>query len=85
MELLAVKTEAGGAELHRHSVPGGHGQCHSAAAWIQTGSSLMFGGKITTAVSDQGLRRLLTWVFTALIVTVLFAMLVVELTLRWFR
>jgi len=28
---------------------------------------------------------MLTWVFTALLVTVLFAILVVELTLRWFR
>ena len=44
-----------------------------------------FGGKIATAVSDKGLRKLLTWVFTALVATVLFAILVVELTLRWFR
>jgi hypothetical protein len=33
---------------------------------------------------DQGLRRMLTWVFAALVLTVLFAILVVELTLRWF-
>jgi hypothetical protein len=33
---------------------------------------------------DQGLRRMLTWVFAALGLTVLFAILVVELTLRWF-
>jgi hypothetical protein len=32
---------------------------------------------------DQGLRRMLTWVFVALGLTVLFAILVVELTLRW--
>jgi len=28
---------------------------------------------------------MLTWVFTALVVSVLFAILVVELTLRWFQ
>ncbi len=50
-----------------------------------TGSDGMFGAKIATAVSDKGLRKLLTWVFTALVLTVLFAILVVELTLRWFR
>lgn len=44
-----------------------------------------FGAKIAPAVNDKGLRKLLTWVFTALVVTVLFAILVVELTLRWFR
>jgi hypothetical protein len=34
---------------------------------------------------DTGLRRMLTWVFAALAATVLFAVVVVELTLRWFR
>ena len=33
---------------------------------------------------DPGLRRLLKWVVGALILTVLFAILVVEITLRWF-
>jgi hypothetical protein len=33
--------------------------------------------------TDPGLRRMLKWVFAALILTVLFAVLVVELTLRW--
>jgi len=28
---------------------------------------------------------MLTWVLTALVLTVLFALLAVELTLRWFR
>jgi hypothetical protein len=35
--------------------------------------------------ADPGLRRMLTLVFAALILTVLFAVLVVELTVRWFR
>jgi hypothetical protein len=35
--------------------------------------------------TDRGLRIMLKWVFGALIVTVLFGMLIVELTLRWFR
>jgi hypothetical protein len=34
--------------------------------------------------ADDGLRRMLKWVFVVLILTVLFAVLVVELTLRWF-
>jgi hypothetical protein len=33
---------------------------------------------------DPDLRRMLKWVFGALILTVLFAILVVEITLRWF-
>lgn len=33
---------------------------------------------------DRGLRRMLTWVFAALVLTVLFAFLVVEITLRVF-
>lgn len=37
----------------------------------------------TSPESDPGLRRLLTWVFVVLIVTLLFAAVVVELTLRW--
>jgi hypothetical protein len=36
------------------------------------------------ASADSGLRRMMIWVFGALIVTVLFAILVVEFTLRWF-
>jgi hypothetical protein len=39
----------------------------------------------STVNADPGLRRMLKWVFGALILTVLFAVLVVELTLRWFR
>ncbi len=34
--------------------------------------------------SDPDLRRMLKWVFGALILTVLFAIVVVEVTLRWF-
>jgi hypothetical protein len=34
-------------------------------------------------VLDKGLRRMLTWVFIALILTVLFGAIVVELTIRW--
>jgi hypothetical protein len=34
---------------------------------------------------DRDLRRMLTWVFGALILTVLFSILVVEVTLRWFE
>ena len=33
---------------------------------------------------DPGLRRLLTWVAVALIVTLALGFLVVEITLRWF-
>ena len=33
---------------------------------------------------DEGLRRKLKWAFVVLILTVLFAVLVVEFTLRWF-
>jgi hypothetical protein len=36
------------------------------------------------AGADKGLRRMLTWVFVALILTVLFAFVAVELTIRWF-
>ena len=35
--------------------------------------------------TDRGLSIMLKWVFGALILTALFGMLVVELTLRWFR
>ncbi len=35
-------------------------------------------------IIDPGLRRMLKWVFAALILTVLFAIAVVEVTLRWF-
>jgi hypothetical protein len=36
------------------------------------------------AAADPGLRRMLIWVFGALILTVLAAVLAVEFTLRWF-
>jgi hypothetical protein len=34
---------------------------------------------------DRGLNTMLKWVFGALIISVLFGIIVVELTLRWFR
>lgn len=34
---------------------------------------------------DPGLRRMIKWVAIAFIATVVFAMLVVELMLRWFN
>jgi hypothetical protein len=34
--------------------------------------------------ADPGLRRMMTWVVGALVVTVVVAILVVEFTLRWF-
>lgn len=34
--------------------------------------------------ADPGLRRMMAWVFGVLIATVALAILVVELTLRWF-
>jgi hypothetical protein len=34
---------------------------------------------------DLGLRRMIKWVAVALIATVVLAILVVELTLRWFN
>jgi hypothetical protein len=34
--------------------------------------------------ADSGLRKLMIWVFAALLVTVVAAILVVEFTLRWF-
>ena len=34
--------------------------------------------------ADPGLRRVMKWVFAALVLTVLLAVLVVEFTLRWF-
>jgi hypothetical protein len=37
-----------------------------------------------TPAPDEGLRRMLKWVFVVLILTVLFAVVVVEFTLRWF-
>ncbi|MEO8521366.1 MAG: hypothetical protein ABI603_08390 [Acidobacteriota bacterium] len=36
-----------------------------------------------TAAADNGLRRMLKWVFVILVLTVLFAMVVVALTIRW--
>ena len=37
-----------------------------------------------TPPADEGLRRMLKWVFVVLILTVLFAVVVVEFTIRWF-
>jgi hypothetical protein len=37
----------------------------------------------TPAARDEGLRRMLKWVFIALIVCVLFSFVAVELTMRW--
>ena len=34
---------------------------------------------------DPGLRRMITWVIVALIATVALAVIVVELTMRWFN
>jgi hypothetical protein len=34
--------------------------------------------------ADEGLRRMLKWVFVVLVLTVLFALLAVEFTIRWF-
>jgi hypothetical protein len=34
--------------------------------------------------ADEGLRRMLKWVFVVLILTIIFALVVVEVTLRWF-
>jgi hypothetical protein len=34
--------------------------------------------------TDEGLRRMLKWVFVVLVLTVLFALLAVEFTIRWF-
>jgi hypothetical protein len=34
---------------------------------------------------DPGLRRMIKWVFLALIATLALAIVVVELTLRWFK
>ena len=34
---------------------------------------------------DPGLRRMIKWVIVALIVTVALALIVVELTMRWFN
>ena len=36
------------------------------------------------APADSGLRRMMIWVFGALVLTVVAAILVVEFTLRWF-
>lgn len=38
----------------------------------------------TRALTDPGLRQMLTWVFAALVAVVLFAVAAVELTIRWF-
>jgi hypothetical protein len=37
-----------------------------------------------TGVEDPGLRRMMTWVAIALVVTLALGFLVVEITLRWF-
>lgn len=42
-------------------------------------------GNTSPSNDDPGLRRMLKWVAIALIATVVFAMLVVELMLRWFN
>ena len=34
--------------------------------------------------ADEGLRRMLKWVFVVLVLTVVFALLAVEFTIRWF-
>ncbi len=36
-----------------------------------------------TAAADNGLRWMLKWVFVVLVLTVLFAMVMVGLTIRW--
>lgn len=36
-----------------------------------------------SAAADNGLRRMLKWVFVVLVLTVVFAMVVVALTIRW--
>jgi hypothetical protein len=36
------------------------------------------------SASDPGLRRMMKWVFITLILVVVFAFVVVEITLRWF-
>jgi hypothetical protein len=33
---------------------------------------------------DEGLRRMLKWVFVVLIATIVFALVAVEFTIRWF-
>jgi hypothetical protein len=38
----------------------------------------------TQSNADPGLRRMMKWVFGALVLTVLLAVLVVEFTLHWF-
>jgi hypothetical protein len=43
----------------------------------------MPGDPVSPPDADSGLRRMLKWVLAALILTVLFAVLMVELTLRW--
>src|SRR6185503_13284123 len=40
--------------------------------------------RVRVTVEDPGLRRLMTWVAVALIVTLALGFLVVEMTLRWF-
>ncbi|HEU4938243.1 MAG TPA: hypothetical protein VFT39_17420 [Vicinamibacterales bacterium] len=37
-----------------------------------------------TGAEDPGLRRIMTWVAVALVVTLALGFLVVEITLRWF-
>jgi hypothetical protein len=37
-----------------------------------------------TGAEDPGLRRMMTWVAVALVVTLALGFLVVEITLRWF-
>jgi len=47
-------------------------------------SELAMADDAQNSQTDPGLRRLMKWVFGALVLTVLLAVLVVEFTLRWF-
>jgi hypothetical protein len=38
----------------------------------------------TSSAADPGLRKMLTWVFIVLVLTLALAAVVVDLTLRWF-
>jgi hypothetical protein len=42
-------------------------------------------GAVTDSKDDSGLRRMIIWVIVALIATVALAIIVVELTMRWFN
>jgi hypothetical protein len=51
---------------------------------FDTGHSSMPDDQTKRAAADPSLRRMMKWVFGALILTVAVAILVVEVTLRWF-